>query len=335
MPRILVMDDDEQSLDLFRTVFTVNQNKFRDISGGENDDVSLKADSESDCDMFDVIYCSRSLDAVNHVRESMARGNPFAAAFLDICMEGQEDGIWVGQKLRELDPHMELVFVTGYSGYNPNEIAKLVPPVHKMIYVQKPYGVYEMLHLAHALADKWKNEKKDREMREKLHEMVAEKTVELKRVNEELEKKVKRRTEHLEETNTALKVLLRQREEDKKRIGDTFLGNVQQLVKPMVEKLKMTNVSTRQANILKALESNLEEITSPFLNSLDTKYFKLTPMEMQVANHVKSGLSNKEIAELLGVSEGTVTIHRHNLRKKLGILKKKINLRTHLLSLAD
>ena len=335
MVRILVMDDDEHSLELFRTVFTMNRDNFPGRSGEGDRVESSITDPRTGYDRFDVVYCPRSVDAVNHVKESMTQGNPFAAAFLDICMEGQEDGIWVGQKLRELDPHMELVFVTGYSGYNPNEIAKLVPPVHKMIYVQKPCGVYEMLHLAHALADKWKNEKKDREMRERLHEIVEEKTVELKRVNEELEKKVKRRTEHLEETNTALKVLLRQREEDKKRIGETFLGNVQQLVKPMVEKLKMTNVSTRQANILKALESNLEEITSPFLNSLDTKYFKLTPMEMQVANHVKSGLSNKEIAELLGVSEGTVTIHRHNLRKKLGILKKKINLRTHLLSLAD
>jgi len=101
----------------------------------------------------------------------------------------------------------------------------------------------------------------------------------------------------------------------------------------MVEKLKMTTVSARQGNILTTLESNLEEITSPFLNTLDAKYFKLTPMEMQVANHVKSGLSNKEIAELTGVSKGTITIHRHNLRKKLGILNKKINLRTHLLSI--
>ena len=333
MLRILVMDDDEHILKLFKTVFSVLQDDPESRKGNANVAERSKTPPFLIDDQFDVTYCERSIDAVEHVKASISHNNPFAAAFLDIHMEDQEDGIWVGRQLRSLDPYVELVFVTGYSGYNPKEIAKLVPPVYKMIYVQKPFAVHEILHLAHALAHKWKNEKNDREMREKLHELVEEKTLELKLANEKLEKKVQERTEHLEEANTALKVLLKQREEDKKRIGETILGNVQQLIKPMVEQLKMTNVSVRQGNILATLESNLEEITSPFLNTLDAKYLKLTPMEMQVANHVKTGLSNKEIAELLGISKGTVTIHRHNLRKKLGILNKKINLRTHLMSL--
>jgi hypothetical protein len=37
--------------------------------------------------------------------------------------------------------------------------------------------------------------------------------------------------------------------------------------------------------------------------------------------------------ELLGISAGTVMIHRHNLRDKLGLKNKKINLRSYPLSL--
>lgn len=333
MVRILVMDDDEQILRLFRTAFEFAQNDFNHMKGDDIDTVTAKNHPFADQDRFGVVFCNSSVDAVGHVEKSISQNNPFAMAFLDIHMDGNEDGVLVGQKLRSLDPYTELVFITGYSVYNPNEIAKRIPPVHKMIYVQKPFTVHQILHLSHALTSKWKNEKKDREVRERLHELVEEKTIELKLSNEKLEKKILERTQHLQDANTALKVLLNQREEDKKRIGETVLGNVEQLIKPLVENLKMTNLSARQENILTTLESNLEQIVSPFLNTLSTKYFKLTPAEMKIANFVRTGFSNKEIAELMAISKGTVVNHRHNLRKKLGVVNEKINLRTHLLSL--
>jgi DNA-binding CsgD family transcriptional regulator len=61
------------------------------------------------------------------------------------------------------------------------------------------------------------------------------------------------------------------------------------------------------------------------------KYFNLTPMEIRVANLVKEGKTNKEIEELLCLSKNTILFHRYNIRDKLGLKNKKINLRTHLL----
>ena len=45
----------------------------------------------------------------------------------------------------------------------------------------------------------------------------------------------------------------------------------------------------------------------------------LTPRETEIAEGVASGLQNKEIAERLGIADGTVRIHVHNNFKKLGI----------------
>jgi DNA-binding NarL/FixJ family response regulator len=44
----------------------------------------------------------------------------------------------------------------------------------------------------------------------------------------------------------------------------------------------------------------------------------LTPREYQVALMVGRGLSNKEVARGLGISDGTVKLHVHNIFLKLG-----------------
>jgi len=45
----------------------------------------------------------------------------------------------------------------------------------------------------------------------------------------------------------------------------------------------------------------------------------LTPRELQIAGAVASGLRNKEIADKLGIAEGTVKIHLHVVYEKLKI----------------
>jgi DNA-binding NarL/FixJ family response regulator len=45
----------------------------------------------------------------------------------------------------------------------------------------------------------------------------------------------------------------------------------------------------------------------------------LTPREHQVALLVGRGLSNKEVACELGLSDGTVKLHMHKILEKLGV----------------
>jgi DNA-binding NarL/FixJ family response regulator len=45
----------------------------------------------------------------------------------------------------------------------------------------------------------------------------------------------------------------------------------------------------------------------------------LTPREQQIARLVAEGLSNKHIGRRMGISEGTVKIHLHNIYNKLDV----------------
>ena len=146
----------------------------------------------------------------------------------------------------------------------------------------------------------------------------------------ETSKHLKNRSEELEETNAALRVLLKQRETDKEEMSQAFQQNIEKLVLPFFSKLRKSNTSPSQENIIKSIENNLRQINSPFAHRISSIYSKLTPAEIQVANLIKNGHSSKEVASLLNLSAKTVYTHRRNIRKKSGITNQKINLQTIL-----
>jgi ATP/maltotriose-dependent transcriptional regulator MalT len=162
----------------------------------------------------------------------------------------------------------------------------------------------------------------------------------LRKAHDELSRKVKERTKELEikrnslaEVNTALEILLNKREEDKSGLENDVLLNVKEMILPYIEKIKKTDLDERQETLLSIIETNIDEIISPFSRGLSLHFLALTPTEIQIANLIKIGKSSKQIAEILKKSPRTVDTHRKNIREKIGLKKKRANLRSRLLSL--
>lgn len=141
------------------------------------------------------------------------------------------------------------------------------------------------------------------------------------------------RAQELEQMNATLHVLLQRRERDKREIIESVEGNIKLLISPYVQELKETGLNGRQRAILDMIEGSLRDIASPFARDLFSIFSDLTAMEVQVAHLVEEGKTSKEIGSLLDVAENTVRFHKYNLRGKLGIRGKKINLRSFLQSL--
>ncbi|NVL90039.1 MAG: hypothetical protein HWN69_03440 [Desulfobacterales bacterium] len=168
-----------------------------------------------------------------------------------------------------------------------------------------------------------------------LHSIELEE--ERKRAEETLRKReveLEAQSHHLREANIALKVLMKQSENDKSDLEENVLSNVKQLVTPHLQRLKMSRLDTTQETLVNIVESNLDNIVSQFAGKLTSKSIGLTTTELRVADLVKEGRTNKEIAELLCLAENTIISHRFHIRSKLGLKNKKINLMSHLLSLA-
>ena len=165
---------------------------------------------------------------------------------------------------------------------------------------------------------------------------IARNITERKRMEEALKKReqeLEEKSRNLEDVNTALTVLLKRREDDKAELEEKVICNVRELVLPYIENLKITRIDSHQLNQLQILERNTNEIISPFLRTLSTKYPNLTPMEIKVINFIREGRTTKEMAELLNASARTVEVHRDNIRRKLGLRNKKANLKSHLMAL--
>ena len=186
---------------------------------------------------------------------------------------------------------------------------------------------------------------------DELERRVEDRTKRLQKINEGLkrqisirkkaekalrgrEKELKANSINLKEANTALKILLKRREEDRAELEEKVLSNINELIKPYLEKLKKGNLTANQKAYVSILESNINDIVSPFIQRLSAKYLKLTPTEIQVTNLIKQGKTTKEIADIMNLAPSTINFHRDNVRIKTGIKNTKTNLRTYLLSLS-
>jgi len=192
------------------------------------------------------------------------------------------------------------------------------------------------------ITERKKGEEELKKYRDHLQELVEERTRQLAGVNEELRRDIEKRKQvetaleiksrDLEEANIALKVLLKQREDDRREFEEKISSNVRELVLRYVGMLRETGLEPNQRLFIDIIERNLKDFLSPFCMKITG--FNFTPREMEVILLTKEGKTTKEIAHLLNVTMDAISRHKYHIRKKLGLDKRRHNLRSHLLSLS-
>ncbi|MER2269398.1 response regulator transcription factor [Methylobacterium oxalidis] len=70
---------------------------------------------------------------------------------------------------------------------------------------------------------------------------------------------------------------------------------------------------------LVALPLAAEAVGEPGSERRNAQPFRLTPRQLDVLHLIRSGLSNKEIAKSLGLTENTVKVHANALYRALGV----------------
>ena len=136
--------------------------------------------------------------------------------------------------------------------------------------------------------------------------------------------------EEIEKLNTTLSVLADAWGKEKAAIDTRIKNHITIHLIPYVEKIKASKKMDDIQTFAEIIEDNLKIMNPAYPDTKTGTIKTFTPAENQIFQYIQHGKSSKEIAELLNVSTKTISFHRSNIRKKLNIVNKKINLTTYL-----
>jgi DNA-binding NarL/FixJ family response regulator len=238
---------------------------------------------------------------------------------LDIIMPGM-DGFELCETLKKKESTKDIPIIFLSAKDNINDIIKGFT-LGARDYITKPFMQAELVSRVTTQLDIRAKELKLHDLNKHLEKIVSDRTAEL------FEKK-----EKLLEYNTTLKVLLENRNKDRKRIEKRIIDNVCDMVLPTINKLKKTSLNSRQMILLSQCIESLQNIVSPLMSNLNDALglFGFTSAELNIVKYIIKGMRTCEISETLNLSESTVNFHRSNIRHKLNIKNKRVNLYIYL-----
>ena len=158
--RVLLVDDENHLLDLYCNILA-HENKSDEAPygpAGTGDGFLDVRQLLPDFERFEVTRCNQGNEAIEAVEQSLSEKLPYAIALLDIRMPPGPDGLETAVELRRLDPFINIVIVTAYPEIPPLDIARLIPPLGRLLFMQKPVLPLELIQIASVLADKWRAE---------------------------------------------------------------------------------------------------------------------------------------------------------------------------------
>jgi len=136
---------------------------------------------------YEVDSASQGEEGYNMVKERLARGEQYAAAFIDMRMPPGWDGVETIEKIWSVDPSLEIVICTAFSDHSWEDIVKRLGSTDRLLILKKPFDMIEVSQLASSLTEKWHLAKQAESRLGALEEAIAERTKELQAVNARLQ----------------------------------------------------------------------------------------------------------------------------------------------------
>ncbi|MDK2957065.1 MAG: hypothetical protein PWQ57_2561 [Desulfovibrionales bacterium] len=177
---------------------------------------------------------------------------------------------------------------------------------------------------------------------EHLEQQVQERREELvvfrRRLEEEMDER--RRAEEMlsseraqvEDMTTALKKVISTVDQDKQEIKDSLAARIEDEILPALARMAKEPSRRIRETYRKVILDMLVGLTDGARRELDSDLLQLTPTELDVCQYIKANRSTSEIADLMNLSFETIQTHRKHIRKKLGLVNRRISLQSFLKS---
>ncbi|HPN86748.1 MAG TPA: PAS domain S-box protein [Smithella sp.] len=145
-----------------------------------------------------------------------------------------------------------------------------------------------------------------------------------------METQLREEKRQIEEMNLTLKTVMKSIEQDRKDFENRVASKIRTSLLPGLRKIDDASEESVRKSYLAAFEEQLLSLTTGFEKELDAGLLKLTKTELEVCRLVQAGCSSKDICDAMNISFDTIQTHRKNIRRKLSLNGKKLNLHAFL-----
>jgi diguanylate cyclase len=182
--RILVVDDDKEIVGEY--LHCLGSNFEPDLATTTLGDLEKvlfgEQTDEKGSARFEVDSRDQGLAGVAAVERAVQVGKPYAIVFLDIRMPPGINGVEAATRIRQIDPNVNIVLVSGSLLPEPEKLGKQIPPADRIFFFKKPFHAVECRQLAAALCGKWHADLALRRANEVLEQRVIDRTADLHRL---------------------------------------------------------------------------------------------------------------------------------------------------------
>jgi CheY-like chemotaxis protein len=170
--RVLVADDEPMLLDSYRYVID-DLSPRRDPMMELEEQLFGPADTPPTPEVE--LCCVRQGEAaVAHVRDALAAGRRFGAAFLDMRMPPGISGLEAAKRIRALDGLINIVIVSGFAGVDARKITHEVPPADRLFFLAKPFQARELQQYVLSFSARLEKDQIEKERRDEELEAAAD-----------------------------------------------------------------------------------------------------------------------------------------------------------------
>ncbi|MBW8782529.1 MAG: hybrid sensor histidine kinase/response regulator [Verrucomicrobia bacterium] len=185
--RILIADDLPAIHDDYKKILNPKGLALDTMAGMEEFAPHLATQNSPQRPPFQIETVVQGEDAIQSVTRARAEGRPFAMVFLDVRMPPGIDGVETAERLRAIDPSLQVVLCTAYADYSFADISRRFRDSDGLLILKKPFDPVEVQQLAHALCHKWMLSEENRALMANLEARVQQRTNELEQAKGELE----------------------------------------------------------------------------------------------------------------------------------------------------
>jgi diguanylate cyclase (GGDEF)-like protein len=183
--RILVVDDMESIHDDVRAILAYSESNVK-LGALEESVLGTKSTPHVSIP-YEIDSSFQGEDGFQRVIKSLEERRPYALAIVDIRMPPGWDGIKTIEKIREVDPRVQVAICSAYSDYSWQAIHERFGTNDWLLIFRKPFDLAEVQQFVCSMTEKWNLAKQASLKLDELEAMVEEHARQLRDANAELE----------------------------------------------------------------------------------------------------------------------------------------------------